>query len=104
MPNELSEPSEPFDDIYTLYHKVTQHPDFAGGAIFTRAHVAYALFAPDDGWRNTSPLDDPDHPAIAKVTEEMLVWSPDAFSDSIFASDYNWVEYLQDNWPGEIDN
>jgi hypothetical protein len=84
------------ESIHALFQRVTEHPDFAGGTIFTRADVADALFMPDDGWGGWS-TSVPDEASIARVTEDMLIDAAEIIDDYIFGGPYSWREALRDN-------
>ena len=79
------------ESIYTLFAHVTEHPDFAGGTIWTREDVADAIFTPDEGW------DEVPDSATAAVTDDMLRQSQGILEAYIFEGGYSWREALKDN-------
>lgn len=81
------------ETVYDLWAKVQEHPDFAGGTIFTREDVAHALMGPD---AELTELPGPDD--IARVTEENMRTARDTIDNLIFAGvGYSWSEALREN-------
>jgi len=78
-------------DIYKLWEQIENHPDFAGGALFTRDSVAQACFDIEPG--EETPED------IARVTESMMEHSRMTIESYVFSSTYTWMEALKDNVP-----
>lgn len=85
-------------DIYELWTEITNHPDFAGGAVFTREQVAHALFEPDTLWP------DPARPeSMAGVTEEVMHSARIATEVYIHRQIYTWQEAIRENVPYLVD-
>jgi hypothetical protein len=86
-------------DIYDLWEAVQKHPDFAGGAVFTREQVAHALFEPDGLWP------DPARPeSVARVTEEILHSARVTTEAYIHRQIYTWQEAIRENVPYLVDH
>ena len=77
--------------IHDLFAQVREHPDFAGGTIFTREDVAYALFAGED-----DDVEDVTPEMLAKVTDDHLRQSQNVMSNYIFEGSYSWSEAMRD--------
>jgi hypothetical protein len=77
-------------DIHTLFRAVKEHPDFAGGTIFTRDDVAHALYD-DDG-----DVCAPPEEARARVTEAQMIESAEVIEAWIFNHSYDWTEAMRD--------
>ena len=78
------------NDIHTLFRKVREHPDFAGGTIWTREDLAGALF------------DELTEETIAQITPEQLEVARDVTESWLFEGAYGWDEAMLDNVP--LDN
>lgn len=82
------------ESIHDLFQKVREHPDFAGGTVFTREDVAEALMRGHD---------DPRYDAAdlkmkaAALTADQLHQSDKAIENYIFQGAYSWTEAIQDN-------
>lgn len=74
------------EDIHALFARVREHRDFAGGAIFTREDVAFALSA---GHADPTPAQ------LASVTAEMRAYAEEILGHYIFASPDRWREALR---------
>lgn len=86
------------ESIHELMQRVREHPDFAGGTVFVREDVAYALFGDEAD-------EDPDlEPEIvARVTDAMLQESQKVIEHWIFEGVYGWDEAMRDNIEVEDD-
>jgi len=67
--------------IHDAFDRLCEHPDFAGGAIFTREDVAHALFEPADGGNGRGPTDED----IARVTDDIVEQAVSVIHDYIWA-------------------
>lgn len=88
-------------NIHDLFKVVKDHPDFAGGAIFTREDVAGVLFEPDGGWEDDDPGDPAEgssvpHDLVAKVTPADLISAQEAIEAFIFEGSYTWRDAISD--------
>ena len=79
-------------DIYELWEELRNHPDFAGGAVFTRQDVAHAFFMPEG---DLEILPTPEQ--VASITDKMLRQSRTTIDSYIFWGTYSWTEALRDN-------
>jgi hypothetical protein len=83
------------ETISSLWLQIYNHPDFAGGTLFTRTDVAVALA--DKASREWS--DEEERAATAAVTEEQLGIAQ-AFSDDYFDATM-WYELLPTRFEDE---
>lgn len=82
------------EDIHDLFEKVRNHPDFAGGTIFTREDVAVALFEPEAGWSLDKDITGD---MLARVTPKVLKEAERVIYNWIFDGSYDWAEALRNN-------
>jgi hypothetical protein len=83
------------ETILSLWLQICNHPEFAGGTVFTRTDVALALA--DKAPREWS--DEEERAATAAVTEEQLGIAQ-AFSDDYFDAAM-WYELLRSRFEDE---
>lgn len=76
--------------IHDLFQAVREHPDYAGGTVFTREDVAGAVFGDDDG--EYTPAD------VERVTPAMLAEAAKVIENWIMGdSVYTWSDALREN-------
>lgn len=76
--------------IHDLFQAVREHPDYAGGTVFTREDVAGAVFGDDDG--DYTPAD------VERVTPAMLAEAAKVIENWIMGdSVYTWSDALREN-------
>jgi len=78
--------------IFELWMQVVNHPDYAGGTVFTRTDVADALFEPDGGW----PEGRPNESDVARVTESMRKQADHLIWTYLFDGLWDWREEMRE--------
>jgi hypothetical protein len=75
-------------NIHDLWQKICDHPDFAGGTVFTRQDVADAIYEPQDGWKDGEAPQE----LVDRLTSEQISAAVEAIRSYIFD------EELFDTW------
>lgn len=84
------------ETIDELWQRIREHPDFAGGTVFTREDVADVIYEPKEGWagrRAPSEL-------VDGLTDAQIAAAVEAIRSFLFEPlIYTWREALRENVP-----
>jgi hypothetical protein len=82
-------------NIHDLWKEIREHPQFAGGTVFTRQDVADAIYEPQEDWKDEGAPRE----LAEGLTSEQISAAENTIRSYIFDSIYTWRDALRDNVP-----
>jgi hypothetical protein len=79
--------------INDLWQNVREHPDFAGGTVFTRQDVADSVYEPPGGWNGGQASPE----LVSRLTDEQVSAAIEAIRSFIFDEqlEHTWRDALR---------